>query len=141
MPLYPYIHLRSLVLHNIHMHVYVSRRSDQSRACTHNVLGCAMRRDISERHRARVPGAEKPGHSIEQGCGRGVRLTNFVVHPVLTEGGKCERVGASSEEGQCGAHASEAPHQTDTSRIRLPATSLLHLFTCFLQTTSYVSPE
>ena len=38
-------------------------------------------------------------------------------------------------------HASEAPHQTDTSRIRLPATSLLHLFTCFLQTTSYVSPE
>ena len=61
------------------------------------------RRDISERHRARVPGAEKPGHSIEQGRGRGVRLTNFVVHPVLTEGGKCERVGASSEEGQCGA--------------------------------------
>ena len=38
-------------------------------------------------------------------------------------------------------HASEPPHQTDTSRIRLPATSLLHLFTCFLQTTSYVSPE
>jgi len=38
-------------------------------------------------------------------------------------------------------HASEAPHQTDVSRTKRPATSLLHLFTCFLQTASYVSPE
>ena len=145
-PLYPYIHLCS-----IHTSVPLSFMismcmcicQDGETRVGHAHTTCSAARCAATSVSATVH-ASPARRSPDTVSNRGVvaacasQISSFILSH---GGGKREHVGASSEEGQCGASTSEAPHQTDTSCICLPATSFLHLFTCFLQTTSYVSPE
>ena len=69
------------------MYVFVSRRSDQSLcACTHNALGCAMRRDISERHRDRARVLVRKILDLDTVSNRGVvaacasQISSFIIH-------------------------------------------------------------